>query len=132
VSVLLARVEALLRRYRMNGNGSKPRVVEVGELRIDLGRHEVRAADRPVELTPIEFRLLAALAERPGQVVPQAELLTRVWGSDFASERLYLKLYIRYLRRKLEADPSNPRYILTRRGVGYFLDDGKGVGDAEE
>lgn len=65
------------------------------------------------------------LAAKPGEVIPHAELLTQVWGPDYAGENLYLKLYIRYLRQKIEGDPGHPRYILTRRGAGYYLDDGR-------
>lgn len=128
VSVLVARVEALLRRSRLHQGNSKPTVVTVGDLKIDLARHEVTLANRRIDLTPIEFRLLAALAAKPGQVIPHPELLTQIWGPDYSGESLYLKLYIRYLRQKIEKDPGNPRYILTRRGVGYCLDDGSDAG----
>ena len=86
---------------------------------IDLERHEVRTKGVPVDLTPTELRLLAVLVQNAGKVVPHHTLLTQVWGEEYANEIHYLKLYIRYLRQKLEESASNPRYILTEWGVGY-------------
>ena len=124
ISVLVARVEAMLRRSKMAAPRVKPSVVTVGDLRVDLARHEAHLAGRPLELTPTEFRLLAALATMAGEVVTHRELLTQVWGPEYAGEDMYLKLYIRYLRQKIEKDPARPAYIVTRRGVGYYLNDG--------
>ena len=124
VSVLLARVEALLRRSRLASPPARDHVVTAGDLRIDLARHEVTLAGQPIDLSPTEFRLLATLASRPGEVVPHRELLTQVWGPEYAGEDLYLKLYICYLRQKIETDPSHPRYVILKRGVGYYLGDG--------
>jgi two-component system KDP operon response regulator KdpE len=74
-----------------------------------------------VHLTPIEYRLLALLVRRRGWVVPYANILREVWGPAYMSERANLKLYIWYLRRKIERDPANPSLILTRRGIGYIF-----------
>ena len=118
--VLLAQIDALLRRAH-RPSAANESTVRAGDLWINLAKREATLSGRRLNLTPIEFRLLAALASRPGQVVSKRELLTRVWGAGYAEETMYLKLYIFYLRRKIERDSGHPRYILTRRGVGYFL-----------
>ncbi len=127
MSLLLARVEALLRRSALGGgSSSKQPVVTVGNLRIDMSRYEASLAGEKLELSPTEFRFLAVLASRPGQVVPHDELLSKVWGPEYLEadvHRKYLKLYAWYLRRKIEKDLRRPRYIITKRGVGYFLAD---------
>jgi two-component system KDP operon response regulator KdpE len=115
---LIARVQALLRRNKASAPTLKTRYHDNG-LSIDLDRHEVRAKGKPVDLTPTEFRLLSVLVQNAGKVVPHRLLLTQVWGEEYANEIHYLKLYIRYLRQKLEESPSNPRYILTEWGIGY-------------
>jgi len=115
---LIARVQALLRRNRMPAAQRVTRYQDNGLL-IDLERHEVRVKGTPVDLTPTEFRLLSVLVQNAGKVVPHHTLLTKVWGEEYAKEVHYLKLYIRYLRQKLEDSASNPRYILTEWGVGY-------------
>lgn len=124
LSVLVAQVEALLRRSRPSGESSRPATVAVGDLRIDLSRQEVSLAGKRVDLSPTEFRLLTLLASRPGELFSHRELLTRVWGPEYLEEDSYLKLYIWYLRQKIEEDPGHPRYILTKRGQGYRLGDG--------
>ena len=115
---LIARVQALLRRNRMPAAQRVTRYQDNG-LFIDLERHEVRVKGTPVDLTPTEFRLLSVLVQNAGKVVPHHTLLTKVWGEEYANEVHYLKLYIRYLRQKLEDSASNPQYILTEWGVGY-------------
>jgi two-component system KDP operon response regulator KdpE len=79
----------------------------------------VRVGGRVVHLTPVEFRLLTALVRRDGDVVPYNEIIREVWGEEHVADRANLKLYIWYLRRKIESDPSNPELIHTIRGVGY-------------
>lgn len=135
MAVLLARVEALLRRSRLTPSSvTHDATLAIRDLRIDLAKHEVSLEGKQIDLSPTEFRLLVALAAKPGFVMTHKELLTRVWGPEYAEEDLYLKLYVRYLRQKIEKDPSDPRYILTKRGVGYYLSDGGGGGgdDGEE
>ncbi len=132
VSVLVGRVEALLRRSRLGAEkAAKPAVVNCGDLRVDIARHEATLNGKTLDLTPTEFRLLAALAAKAGEVVSHRELLTQVWGPEYAGEDMYLKLYVRYLRQKIEKDPAHPVYIVTRRGVGYFLNDGTPAADPE-
>jgi len=119
---LVARVQALLRRNRTPAAGRVTSYHDNG-LSIDLERHEVYVNDKPVDLTPTEFRLLSVLVQNAGKVVPHRTLLTQVWGEEYANEVHYLKLYIRYLRQKIEETPSSPRYILTEWGIGYrFLE----------
>jgi len=127
---LRARVQALLRRFGANGNGAGRRL-SLGEILVDIGAHRVLKGGAPVALTPREFKLLAVLAERPGSVVRHEELLSRVWGADFISDTHYLRLYIGYLRQKLEDDPQKPRYIVTEWGIGYRLTSGAPIGEAE-
>jgi two-component system KDP operon response regulator KdpE len=115
---LIARVQALLRRNKTPAVQRRTRYQDNG-LSIDLERHAVCVNGTPVDLTPTEFRLLSVLVQNAGKVVPHRSLLTQVWGEEYANEVHYLKLYIRYLRQKIEEAPSNPRYILTEWGVGY-------------
>lgn len=115
---LLARVQALLRRNKTPAIRRLTRYQDNG-LIIDLDQHEVRVKGTLVDLTPTEFRLLSVLVQNAGKVVPHRTLLAQVWGEEYANEVHYLKLYIRYLRQKIEESPSNPRYILTEWGVGY-------------
>jgi DNA-binding response OmpR family regulator len=120
LSELRARIQSLLRRTRVAESDEKsPLVLSDNWLHIDLSKHIVMANDRPVDLTPTEFRLLAALVQKAGCVIPHRKLLRQVWGPEYGDEVHYLKLYVRYLRQKLEKDPSNPEYLLTEWGVGY-------------
>jgi DNA-binding response OmpR family regulator len=116
---LLARIEAVLRRQTMQV-APPPGVFIYGDLKIDFNSRRVTRGATPIPLTPLEFKLLSCLAERPGKSFPHDYLLRRVWGADNQS-RGSLKLYIWYLRKKLEHDPSHPRIILTDHGVGYRL-----------
>jgi DNA-binding response OmpR family regulator len=116
---LLARIQAVLRRTQVKQDS--PAVIEVGELSINLASQRVAVAGEPVHLTTTEYRLLLALARQPDRVMTHTALLTDVWGIEYRDEVDYLRTYIRYLRQKLEPDPSNPRYLITRPGVGYSL-----------
>jgi two-component system KDP operon response regulator KdpE len=92
-------------------------------LSIDWRRFEVRVDGHLVRLSPIEFKLLALLVEREGELVTHGEILARVWGSNYdLADRRNVKLYVWYLRKKLERDPSQPRWIITRNGLGYIFD----------
>ncbi len=123
IPVLTARVEALVRRGKARTTHAANRRVVVGDLTVDFARQQAFIGDSSLELSPTEYRLLACLASKPGEVIPRAQLLTDVWGPEYRGEDLYLKLYICYLRQKIEPNPSNPQYIITRRGVGYYLND---------
>jgi two-component system, OmpR family, KDP operon response regulator KdpE len=113
---LLARLRALLRR-----NAAEEPVVEVNGLRIDLGRRAVTRAGSPVRLTPLEFSLLRFLARNPGKLLTKREILRAVWGPGYAADSHLLHVYVSQLRRKIEADPSHPRIVLTEPGAGYRL-----------
>jgi two-component system KDP operon response regulator KdpE len=117
--VLLARIEAVLRRHAMK-DLPLAGIYAYGDLRIDFDRYQVTRAHKLISLSPLEFKLLRCLAERAGRSCSHSYLLRRVWGSD-QHNRSSLKLYIWYLRKKLERDPSDPKVILTEHGVGYRL-----------
>ena len=120
---LVSRVRAVLRRTEMVGQTPHD-VIEVdGRLRLDFDRREIWVDDELVKLRPTEYRLLYHLVQNAGWVVPHEQLLAKVWGYEYRDETHYLRLYINYLRQKLEQEPSKPEYILTERGVGYrFVD----------
>jgi two-component system KDP operon response regulator KdpE len=120
---LVSRVKAVLRRTE-SASGSMHGLIEVDErLKIDFDRREIWLEGKLVKLRPTEYRMLYHLVQNAGWVVTHDQLLTKVWGYEYRDEPHYVRLYINYLRQKLEADPSNPRYILTERGVGYrFVD----------
>ncbi|MBE7519694.1 MAG: response regulator transcription factor [Thermoflexaceae bacterium] len=112
-------------RHRCEERSERPAdaaVLRVGEIEIDPAGQVVRKRGAVVALSPTEFRLLMTLAEHPGEVVPSKALIARVWGNQYASETHYLRLYVRYLRQKLEDDPSHPVYIVNRWGSGYALE----------
>ena len=116
-----ARVRALLRRVSRSQNNTNSRepILTHANLVIDLDKYEVTVDGNRVDLSPIEFKLLSVLAKYKGRVLPHEFLLTEVWGPEYVGEIDYLRLYISYLRRKLEKDPSNPDLIQNEWGVGY-------------
>ena len=91
------------------------------DLRIDPARRRVRIGEREIRLTRTEYELLFELAQHPNQVLLHEQLLTAVWGNEYRDDLDYLRAYIRYLRKKLEADPAHPKRIVTSRGVGYMM-----------
>jgi two-component system KDP operon response regulator KdpE len=117
-SELLARIRVVLRRL---GADPTPSVLQVGPIRIDQPRHAVAISGREVHLTPIEFRLLLELARRPGRVLTHRQLLSEVWGPNAVEHTHYLRVHMAALRRKIEADPARPQWLLTEAGVGYRL-----------
>jgi DNA-binding response OmpR family regulator len=122
VSELVARVRACLRRAGSPPQAEKSTVLESGPLTIDVARRRVTVRGEPVELTPTEFRLLCYLARHRGQVVGHRRLLREVWGLEYGDELDYLRLYISYLRRKIEKSPAEPEIIKTAWGAGYYLE----------
>ena len=121
---LLARVRALLRRtMRSDGSVGGPNVLRLGggALVIDRTERRVLLNGQLVHLTPIEAKLLFVLAESPGKTFARKELVRAVWGSDSSGTTQNLKLYMLYLRRKVETNPDEPRFLLTVRGTGYML-----------
>jgi len=122
VDELLARVRAVLRRAQfLPSEHTYAMHSTVGELAIDYAQHLVTMAGREVVLTPIEYSILAYLAQNAGRVVTQDLLLEHVWGTEYMGESHMLQVNINRLRRKLESDPMHPRYILTKVGIGYLL-----------
>ncbi len=120
---LVSRVKAVLRRTE-GASGSMHGLIEVDDrLKIDFDRREIWLEGKLVKLRPTEYRLLYHLVQNAGWVVSHDQLLQKVWGYEYRDEPHYVRLYINYLRQKLEKDPSDPKYILTERGVGYrFVD----------
>ncbi len=121
---LVSRVKAVLRRVEATSLTAKNEIIQVDErLKIDFGRREVWVEGNLVKLRPTEYRLLYHLVQNAGWVMTYEQLLTKVWGYEYRDEEHYVRLYVNYLRQKIEEDPSNPKYILTERGVGYrFVD----------
>ncbi|MDM0038650.1 two-component system response regulator KdpE [Variovorax sp. J22G21] len=120
---LLARVRANLRRPRAaGGNGDEPEAVfRFGEIELDRAARIVRRAGAEVHLTPTEYRLLAVLVANAGRVLTQRQLLREVWGPSHSEQSHYLRIYMGHLRQKLEADPAQPKHLLTETAVGYRL-----------
>jgi two-component system, OmpR family, response regulator RegX3 len=120
---LVSRVRALLRRRELDRREGEQAVRAVGNLRIDLMRHQVSLAGAPVLLTPSEFRILALLASRPGVVFTRRQILEHISDTPVTVDDRACDLHVFNLRRKLEDDPANPAWVLTVRGIGYRLAD---------
>jgi DNA-binding response OmpR family regulator len=122
VDVLLAHIRAVLRRAQLpSAPATQANPLVVGDLVIDLQGHTVTVGGQPVDLPPREFALLHALALEAGHVLSVDQLLTRVWGAEYVGESQVVYVHIRWLRDRLEADPSHPQRIVSMRGVGYKL-----------
>lgn len=120
---LVSRVRAVLRRTEISEEGIHGLIKVDDRLHIDFDRHEVWVDGKIVNLRPTEYRLLYHLVQNAGWVLSHDQILTNVWGYEYRDQPHYVRLYINYLRKKLEEDPSNPKYILTERGIGYrFVD----------
>jgi two-component system KDP operon response regulator KdpE len=121
---LSSRVRAVLRRADMPSASPEQAVLKIDDrLSVDFNRREVIVEGQHIKLRPTEYRLLYHLIENAGWTVPHEQLLAKVWGYEYRDETHYVRLYVNYLREKIEEDPSNPKYILTERGVGYrFVD----------
>jgi two-component system KDP operon response regulator KdpE len=116
---LTTRVKALLRRSFTPAPARKTRITVDNDLTIDFDKGEVLVRGRKVTLRPTEYRLLYHLVNNAGRLMTHETLLSRVWGPEYRDESHYLRLYITYLRQKLERDPAHPKYIVTERGMGY-------------
>ena len=119
VSELLARIRVALRRATGAGQPGAETTIVAGEVTIDLVHRQVTRGGREVHLTPIEYKLLTTLARNAGLVMTHRQLLKEVWGPGHGEESQYLRIYVRQLRQKLEANPTHPRHLLTEVGVGY-------------
>lgn len=123
VAELLARIRVALRHQDGKTSPSDDGPIRIGELNIDRGRHRVTIGDRDVKLTPTEFKLLFELARHNGKVLTHQHLLREIWGEAYLEQGHYLRIYMGQLRRKIEQDPTRPRYLQTEPGVGYRLAD---------
>jgi two-component system KDP operon response regulator KdpE len=119
---LLARVRANLRRTPKAAEASE--IVDVGDFHIDLATRTVVVAGRELKLTPKEFDLLLYLSQHPHRVIPHRTLLAAIWGANSTEQPEYLRVFIGQLRKKVEPDPAEPRYLLTERWVGYRFEPG--------
>jgi len=119
---LVARVRAIMRRAELpplpKGAGT---TYSDGFLGVDIGGRKVSVKGERVRLTPVEFRLLALLVQNAGHVLTHRQLLERVWGWEYVDDLDYVRIYVWHLRHKIEPDPSQPRYIITEPGVGYYF-----------
>jgi DNA-binding response OmpR family regulator len=118
---LVSRVRAILRRRDIDRAGGRTAVRRVGGLRVDFARHEVHVDERPIGLTPSEYKLLALLAEEPERVFTRRQLMEHLWESEWVGDEHAADVHISNLRRKIERDPSKPERIVTVRGFGYKL-----------
>ena len=114
---LLARIRATLRRKP--ATDSNERILKAGDFRVDLDAHLAMHGENELRLTPKEFELLVHLVRNPGKVLTHRALLGAVWGGDYTEQHEYLRVFIGQLRKKIESDPSKPRYILTEPWIGY-------------
>lgn len=121
VDELLARMRAALRHANCPAGDAVETVCTFGDLSVDLGRRQVFVSGAEVHLTPIEYKLLTTLVRYAGKVVTHRQLLKEVWGPLHIEEGHYLRVYMRQLRNKVEADPAQPRHLVTELGVGYRL-----------
>ncbi len=119
---LVARVRAVLKRSQALVQTPAETEIICGDIRIDLPRHRVTIDNQDVHLTPTEYKLLHELARHSNRAMLHEQLLSAVWGPEYRTDFDYLRSYIHLLRRKLEPDPANPRYIIRVPGVGYMLE----------
>ncbi|MGC9356423.1 MAG: response regulator transcription factor [Anaerolineae bacterium] len=118
---LLARVRAVLRRARLTRRHETQPVFKIGELTVDFMRKRVYRGDEEVELSATEYEVLCEMVKNAGRVLVPEHLLERVWGSEYVDQRQLLWQIIHRLRSKIEPDPQNPQYIVTRPGIGYVF-----------
>lgn len=124
---LIARIKANIRRTEFSGSETETdsRITEYGNIIIDMVKYEVRKNDVPLELTLREFELLKYLVQKADQVFSREQLLEKVWGYEYYGDIRTVDVTIRRLREKVEDDPGNPRYIMTKRGIGYYFESHK-------
>ena len=121
IGELLARLRVAQRHQLERNSETATATIAIGDLQIDRAARRVLRDGTDVHLTPIEYKLLTALAQHPGKVITHRQLLREVWGPTHVESPQYLRIYMRALRRKIEADPARPQYLLTEIGVGYRL-----------
>jgi DNA-binding response OmpR family regulator len=118
---LVSRIRAILRRRELDRADRRLAVSRIGGLRIDYARHEIHADERPVRLTPSEFKLLTLLAAQPERVLTRRQIMEHLWESDWVGDEHAVDVHVSNLRRKIERDPGSPERIVTVRGFGYKL-----------
>jgi two-component system, OmpR family, KDP operon response regulator KdpE len=123
IGELLARLRVAQRHAAQNAGAPQETRIEAGDLMIDLAAHRVQLGGADVHLTPIEYKLLTVLAHHRGKVLTHRQLLREVWGAAHIESPHYLRIYMRTLRHKLEAEPARPRHLLTEIGIGYRFAD---------
>lgn len=123
VNELLARMRVALRHAQTAGAAPPAQVLEFGEVKIDLVRREVFRGAEELRLTPIEYKLLVLFAQHAGKVLTHRQILKEVWGPAYATQTHYVRVHMAELRKKVEADPSRPKLLVTEPGVGYRLRD---------
>ena len=131
---LVSRINAVLRRVQLSSPPEQTRNrVQIDErLTVDFDRREVLVNDEPIKLRPTEYRLLYHFVQNAGWTLTHEQLLSKVWGPEYVDDNQLLRLYVTYLRKKIEPDPSNPRYIFNERGVGYrFVDFDRNLDQAD-
>lgn len=123
VNELLARMRVALRHAQTRGDDPAVQTLEFGEVKIDLVRREVFRGTEELHLTPIEYKLLILFAQNAGKVLTHRHILNEVWGPAYASQTHYVRVHMAELRKKVEADPSRPKLLVTEPGIGYRLRD---------
>jgi DNA-binding response OmpR family regulator len=118
---LVARVQAILRRTRTVTRDNKPSTFNNGDIEVDWGSRQVWVRGERVKLSPTEFKIMSCLIKSRGWIVTHEQLLEKAWGPNYIGDKSFVKLYIRYLRQKIEQDPHKPQIIMTERGVGYYF-----------
>ena len=118
---LIARVQAILRRTRSVMRDNKSSTFNNGDIEIDWGSRQVWVRGQRVKLSPTEFKIMSCLIKSRGWIVTHEQLLEKAWGPNYIGDKSFVKLYIRYLRQKIEQDPHKPQIIMTERGVGYYF-----------
>lgn len=132
IEELLARIRVAERHARSRSDTESPLIV-CGPIRVDVARHEVVVDGRPVRLTPTEFALLRLLAQHGGKVLTHRQILREVWGPAATDQTHYVRVHMAELRKKIEANPSRPRFLMTEQGVGYRLRGSEGLpGEAQD
>ena len=122
IKELLARSNSVLRRYNVNNNSQENLLLKVGNLTVNLQKHEVLKGDQKIDLTLKEFELLRLLLENKGKVLSRNYLLDKIWGYEYYGETRTVDVHIRYLRKKIEGNTEDEKYIETIRGIGYKID----------
>jgi two-component system response regulator RegX3 len=117
---LISRVRAILRRRELD-RSTRTALLRIGVLELDLARHSVRVGDRPVRLTPSEYKVLALMAEEPARVFTRREIMQHLWESEYVGDQRACDIHVSNIRRKIEDDPTRPERLVTVRGVGYKL-----------